>query len=117
MSLCVGELAHYGREWTFYICRELGCALYYRDVRPIVTTFPDEVEVWVGPLRFYTVIGWLGTGDEGWGRVVQLGFGELCFPVDLWHKPPRLDPQISRTCSEQLFAAWNSLLQAYRFDY
>lgn len=113
MSIRVGEISNYGREWTFYVCRELGCALYYRDLRPVVTTFPAQIKVWVEPLRFSTVIGWLGTGNEGWYQVVKLGYEKLCFPVDLWHKPPRLDPQVSRTCSEELVAAWNCLIRDY----
>ena len=117
MTFGLGDQNHYGNEWTFYICRELGCALYYRDTRPVITTFPPEVRVWVVPLSLHMVIGWLGTGDEGWDRVMKLDMQDFCFPVDLWSQPPRLDPQISRTCSEEMFATWNCLIQAFRSDF
>ncbi len=101
----------------FFLCRALACTCYYIDARPVIGRVPLHGEVWVPRIGEHVILECLGIGEEGWQVVEDLGYAELCFPVDLWSKPPRLDPQISRTCPPDLFAAWQSLLVAYNMDY
>ena len=102
---------------VFFLCRALGCTCYYIDQRPVIGPPRLRTEVYCPRIGGHVVLECLGISEEGWKIVQELGYEELCFPVDLWHKPPRLDPQISRTCPADLFAAWNSLLIAYDKDY
>ena len=107
----------YSDHWLFLFCRELGCCLYYKDARPVVGKISLHVQVFVPRLNTHVVLEVLGIGQKGWDVVKDLGYDELCFPVDLWYKPPVLDPQISRTCSEDLYSAWVSLIRAYDMNY
>jgi hypothetical protein len=65
-----------------------------------------KVRVWCPSIDMSVHISLLGTGEEGAKEFSWLP----AFPVDLFHRPYKLDPHISNTCGQQLMDEWEYLI-------
>ena len=96
----------YSNKIAFYVCDELGVALYYKRQQAIVAP-RFQAKVWCPRLDRHVMIRLIGMGEEGHAKVRDQAF----FPVDLFSNPPILDPFPSRTVSDEMFDYWLTIVR------
>lgn len=95
---------------SYYSCDQLPCGFFYSDsaLAPVLM-----YEVYVPLLRVKVNLRWLGYAEDGLRKLVDLGYENVIFPVNLFDKPYRIDPFISRTVDEHLLARWRMIVNRY----
>jgi hypothetical protein len=99
----------FGWRWAFYACDELPCAFYFKDDfkrrPPVITSL-----VFVPLLSRHVTLRLVGFSYDGYERVKQHA-GRI-FPADLFNKPHKIDPQVSRSCPMEVYARWKEMTAA-----
>jgi hypothetical protein len=90
----------------WYYCSKLGCRLYYiasprYQKRPVI-----NVEIWCPAVDSHVKIVLVGVGQDGAKEFNWMP----TFPVDLYHRPYKLDPYVSKTCNQNMIDEWECLI-------
>lgn len=98
---------------AFYYCKEYHLGLYYRE-KTAQTDPIGEERVDIPRLNNKVVkIEFVGLGEEGQMALANLiGPEAPVYPVDLWHEPGCIDPHVSHTVTEELYAKWEEFVHA-----
>lgn len=102
------SLKVFDNRWAFYHCVELKCRCFYRANKPIVRpVLSFEVDCPV--IQSKVTIDLIGVGSSAASQLAELPM----FPVDLFHRPYKLDPHLSRTVSEEMMVQWADVVSDY----
>ena len=101
-------------RYAFYICKELGLVLFYREQKPQRRPILEEV-VDIPRLDGKEVtVEFTGLGKSGRTKALRQVGGNLkntpIFPVDRWHDPGCIDPHPSRTVDAALMEKWEEFI-------
>jgi hypothetical protein len=103
-----------GFSWYFYYCDELDAYGFYDDntrkePQPNIT-------VYVPALDRDVELALQGRGNDPYQDILERGYQDRLFPLDLYHEPYQWNPRSSRNMPPWRQTKWNRIIRVAQMD-
>lgn len=103
-----------GLSWYFYYCEELDIYCFYDDN---TRKEPQpNIQVYVPDLDRDISLELQGRGNEPYQDILERGYQDRLFPVDLYHEPYRLAPRFSQNMPNWKRMKWHRIVRVAQMD-